>query len=203
MDRGTAFDESRNSVTAIEEFTQAFPGKDRVAIYLSLAEVTDDSEVEAARERLRIGLICVNSSPSEQNQRELGYAWEKFLRVYGEYYTEVHSKLASSNDFRQFAISALGEGGYRKLCDAMSITAERGDVQISIRRIRRRLASFRCNIDPLPYLSTSPSCVCGFQPSMSGTIDALSAELVGIASYIDAPIFISADTSTEHLLNLG
>ena len=170
--RPELFHRSRESITAIEEFGKARPEIDRIGNYLAVADATRDPEVESARESLREALLKVAKLPSEQGLRELGYCWEKFLRVYTEHYTQLHSRVSAPLDFRAFVQGTLGEGA-----SAGDVGQQRWqelslDVPPSQKRtIKRRLDRFNCSIDPEPFLQKAPFCKCGFQPSDASFVD--------------------------------
>jgi hypothetical protein len=171
------FQKSWESITALEDFGRTRPEIDRITNYLAIAETSNDSEVEAARNKLRTVLRSSEAEPTDQTLRDLGYCWEKFLRLYTEHYIELHAPLSRPMDFRRFAQDALGPD---RTADLFKIRAEKGNdrrQREGFREIRRRLGSYYCSLDPTPFLQTTPFCKCGFQPSAASLMEVLSGEL--------------------------
>jgi hypothetical protein len=179
--RPEIFQRSRNSITAIEDFARARPEIDRIGNYLALAEITDDKEVEAARAGLREALQQAMHSPSEQSLREVGYCWDKFLRLYSEFYADMHKMLANPTDFRRFLEETLGTSPAEALAQLQDYRQ-----RPKFRSIKRRLAAYHCPLDPEPFLKSNPFCKCGFQISAHSFLEELRDELRSLLSNVPA-----------------
>jgi hypothetical protein len=199
-DRPTLFFESRASVNAVERFVRAFREKDRIEKYLSVSETTGDREVEFTRERLRALLEEVGNSPNDENLRDLGYAWDKFLRVYSAFYIELHSEVAAPVDFRQFAIDVLGWEGFQRLFSMSSPEDPSTSTKIAIRNLRRRISRLNCKLNPEGLLQTVPYCHCGLQPSMRSILAKEAVSLLGIPAN---PIQLTPPLSYDPPLGAG
>jgi hypothetical protein len=197
LDRPALFHDSRISVAAVGDFARSFPEVERIGQYLSLAEVTHDVDVEIARERMRIALRRAAETPGESENREVGYAWEKFSRLYGEHYAEVHSRSATTSDFRVFAEKVLGR-----------VELNDPSLRSSVRAIRRKFTGLRCSFDPLPYLQTAPFCRCGFLLSHAGTLEEVADELRTLVKgrhpgQTPRPAIFHSPPSPDNILSIG
>ena len=144
LSRPELFYRSRESVAAIEDFGKVRPEIDRIGNYLAIAEITREPQLEDAREGLREAIRAAADGPSEQALREMGYCWEKFLRIYSEHYIEIHD---------QCAATAL-------------------EPSIPINK-KRRSSRPNCSLDPTAFLQTAPFCKCGFQLSDASAFETI------------------------------
>ena len=160
-----AFERSRGSVVAIEDFVKANAEINRVSNYLSLAEMTDNAEIESARCELRESLTQAGHLPSDRQYREIGYRWEKFLRLYTEFYVDLHRSFIESCCQRNISDRASTANGFDRR---------------KTRAIRRKVAVLKCNVDPTAFLHAAPYCKCGFQPSEISIIDELTPDVAVI-----------------------
>jgi hypothetical protein len=160
-----AFFESRSSVTAIEDFVKGFPTAARIEQYLAVAEMTTDDDVEAARNTLRNVLRAAANNRSEQSFREVGYAWDKFLRLYTEHYVALHTAECKLPDLSLFAEHALRPGEWSEIVRLVADLSGGHPAYGRLREIRRKFLSLQCSLDPATHLAASPTCECGFTPS--------------------------------------
>lgn len=171
------FERSRVSIVAIEDFVKTNPEINRISNYLSLCDITNDVAVGSAREDLRESLRKAAERTSDQGHREIGYRWEKFYRLYTEYYTGLHSGSAHVKDIRQSAENGFAEGTQfvpdSETKPAQSVRRGRR----SFRAIRRKIAALTCPLDPAPFLQAAPFCKCGFKPADSDVFDDLNDKL--------------------------
>jgi hypothetical protein len=204
-DRPKAFFDARESVIALEDFVRSYAEKSRIVKYLAMAQITNDQEVESARERLRSVLHDLGGAANDGKLRELGYAWDKFLRVYTAFYVEMHTKFASAIDFRQFAVDTLGAETFQHLLSTEQNANLVMNGKTSLRNLRRRLARMKCSVDPMPLLQIAPYCVCGLQPSMRNALEREASTLLHIASESGHATFLRANgfLSAAELADLG
>lgn len=145
LSRMEMFLRSRESIIAIEGFGKIVPEAERIGNYLALAELTGEPDVDDSRGRLREALAASVDEPSEHGLRELGYCWEKYVRLYAEYYSTLHKQQYDSAD----------------LCEPEDGSSEQRP-QPRKKRVRR---GSNCSLDPEQFIQAAPYCKCGFQPS--------------------------------------
>jgi hypothetical protein len=129
------FENAQRDIAFVREYSLAVGEIKRISNYLSLTGITSEGEIEQVKAKLRYLTAKWACEPTEHVRREVGYAWEKFLRLYTVHYAELHNQRAA------------------------------GPIDVRpIRRSRTR-KSQRCSLDPIPYLRSVPFCRCGFQIS--------------------------------------
>ncbi len=206
--RPAVFHESRGSLTAVEDFVKGFPAAAQIEQYLAGCEITDDPDVEAARNVLRHSLHLAASHRSEKAYREVGYSWEKFLRLYTDFYVSLHNAESRLPDLGLFAEHALRPGEWSEILRIASTLSGGHPGRRRLREIKRTFALMQCTRDPTNHLANSPTCECGFEPSLPSAhqllteqLRALSEELIASAS--DEYFAIPDDFVLEPLPPIG
>jgi hypothetical protein len=180
LSRPEMFHRSRTSIIAIEDFARSRPEINRIANYLALTDATNDSDVERAKAELRQAIREASEQPTEQSRRDIGYRWDKFLRLYTEYYQNAHARLSEVIDGRRSAGRRLNVTD-SEVSESLG-TEDPFENKRRLRRIKRQLDRTKCSLDPTPFLQSTPFCRCGFQPS-------------GSSSLVDLDTFVSPSQS--------
>jgi len=183
--RPEVFAETKKSVAAIDGFSNGFSERERIRNYLALAEITSNDEVENARRSVQSCLAVSISTPGERTGRELGYAWEKFIRTFSDHYVSVHNATARDADLKGRHDEIVGDEKWRYFTQIIKQPVIRASYWPKVREYRRRLEDVNCSIDPKEFLENSPFCACSFR---CGELDELTALPDLIRGEIEAAI---------------
>lgn len=179
----------KESVAAIDGFSNGFSERDCIRNYLALSEITSNDEVENARKSVESCLTASILNPGEQASRELGYAWEKFVRTYSDHYVSVHNAAAQSIDLKDRYDDIVGNERWRYFTQVIKLADIRKSYWPKVREYRRRLEELNCGIDPKEILESSPCCVCSFRCSDLGELtnlpDLIRGEIEAAIAYFD------------------
>ncbi len=168
-----SFKEGQISVSVVASFSQSYQERQRISNYLQLADLTVDPAVEKARVALLTALELARSDPSEPTNRDLGYAWEKFGRLYREYYCSRHEMVMRTNDLKSRYAEIIGSEKWKYFNQILAIEKVRCIFQPRLREIRRQMLDYSCPLDPTSHLEHSPNCACLFRLSNEAQMEEL------------------------------
>ena len=173
-DRPRAFYAVRSSVQVVENFGSAHSLRGQIRKFLAECDVSNDRELEDARSALLSHLMVTETDPSEAANRELGYAWEKFRRLYTDTYISVHNTAKSISEPRAWLESAAGKDRWIRFSSLLACSPVQERFGKRFREILRRLKNMQCNDDPARFLTNVPRCGCSLKLRDAETFEQLT-----------------------------
>jgi len=178
--------------------------RDKISTYLTLCEPTGDAVIE----ELRCSLIEDVASSYFESQSvadaELEQRWQKFKRLYSDFYAERHNTGISVRDKKAKLDEFFSTDLWMTFADLSEIPwFGRHDMEIAMNLIRE-LRRPECAVDVKTTLETQPFCVCSFRLNNAATLDemisGLEKTVVKGMEYFRHK-FLSESTSVELGLN--
>lgn len=182
------FANGQNELVTLSSFVKSSALREEAKTYLAVCEVTDSAELEALRERLLSLLDLAFIDPTEDVNRELGYAWEKFRREFADYFEPKHLSVMNAPE-RQNGLSDLMRSDLWAEFDILSGLPgmDRKSIDMAERQ-QRRLSSLHCSAKTKALLEKQPYCHCRFSLNLNVEENLLPTALIdtvkeGLASF--------------------
>jgi hypothetical protein len=175
-DRPEAFHAVRSSVQKLECFALSHVLREKVRTYLAGCDTSDVPELEAARAVLIDSVKAAEIDPSETANREIGYAWDKFHRLYVDSYSAAHKIAESVSESRTWLEALAGRERWARFLAILACPPIKERFGKPFREQLRRLKNFQCTDDPSALLALSPKCRCSFKLSDANALERLSIE---------------------------
>lgn len=176
FDRPAAFRSIKDSVAGLDSFANAFTLREKIRRYLAGCGWIEDEELLTAQKALVGTIDRTEYDLSADATREMGYAWEKFLRLYTDLYVSAHEQAQAVGEPTAWFESATGRERWRRFKSVFACRAVRTRFGKQFRDLSRRLKSFRCTDDPTENLRTSPTCSCSLDLATMNSREAASTE---------------------------
>ncbi|MCA1590845.1 MAG: DUF6079 family protein, partial [Acidobacteria bacterium] len=157
-----------SALSIVDSFIKGQGARDEVLAYVAGCELTEDAEIEEMREQLYWLAEASYFNPSDASNRELGYLWEKFKRVFIEHYSERHGKTRATASERESLETLIQSDDWREF-EMLSGLAIFDDRFWRKARALRLALQNTCQRDLAQELNDKPFCACGFRLSASGT----------------------------------
>ncbi|HMQ03452.1 MAG TPA: hypothetical protein PKD26_06015 [Pyrinomonadaceae bacterium] len=161
----------------LESFVRGAALRDEVKTYLAMCELTADSDIEMVRERTITILNRATRQPSEDSNRELGYAWEKFRRSFSENFEREHLFAASHQERRQQLSQILKSDAWAEFEIVSRLPGFDRSAVSAIDGYRRRIHDGECTAKTTDLLERQPFCHCNFSLMLSEDLDHLPSAL--------------------------
>ncbi|MGD9589457.1 MAG: DUF6079 family protein [Pyrinomonadaceae bacterium] len=171
------FSKGEEGLERLASFVKGYQLRKEIMAYIAGSEATDIQEIEDLRGRIFVLMSLAESHPSEAVNRELGYAWDRFLREYTAYFEERHA--AGSNSPERKA--RFDEVQKSEAAAEFDLLAKLPGFDQKYARLadgyRRRFYSADCGRNVSALLRTQPFCQCGFSLNLSEDVEYLPAAL--------------------------
>ncbi len=182
------FETGQKELQLLSSFVKGDSLRAEAKAYLAVCEVTDSTEVEAARERVISLLDAAYVDPNEDVNRELGYAWDKFRREFADHFEPRHLSVMNAPE-RQASFSNIIKSDLWAEFDILSklpgMDRRFGEIA---EEYRGQLAGLQCAAETKLLLEKQPYCHCSYSLNLSSEADMLPAALndtikEGLASF--------------------
>lgn len=182
------FVQGQQELNVLANFIKGASLREEATSYLAVCEVTDSAEVEALRDRLAALLDAAFVNPSEDLNRELGYAWEKFRKAFADHFEPRHLTVMNAPE-RQATFAEIMKSDMWAEFDILARLPGMDSRFASVAaRYRRRLTALQCTTNTRELLEKQPYCHCCFSLNLNSEADLLPAALndtikEGLASF--------------------
>ncbi|MGH9948059.1 MAG: DUF6079 family protein [Pyrinomonadaceae bacterium] len=176
-DQAEVFQAADKSASSIACYLSGFSEQERIKDYLARACSTGETEVESARSELKAALAAFESEPSEQLNREFGYAFERFRKKYIDLYISEHTsayELLKNGRERDNIFSTESWRCFEALKNWKPFREAQLAVINQIGRVVKRPI---CEMNPERLLETDPICICGYRIGDVNGVERMSAVL--------------------------
>ncbi len=146
----------------LEDFIKGVSVREQVRTYLALCEPAEDQEIEALRESLAKITETSYFYPSETHNREMGYAWDKFRKVFAEYFAGHHDIIMRSQYLHEKFENIKRSDKWWEFENLSGIQLFEPTYWIAAKKIIRELRQLNCKADVRKMLVEQPFCVCPF-----------------------------------------
>ncbi|MEO6655906.1 MAG: DUF6079 family protein [Pyrinomonadaceae bacterium] len=158
-DSETEFENKKNDLRILSDYTVGETRRGQIDNYLSLCEVTDDDEIERSRHAL-LGLL----GPRKQQAEQL---WVEFKKLYTAYYAEKHDAIMNSTPSGETLKVILRSPEWAAF-ESFSETAWFDQLYLfRAKTLIRELRQLYCYANVRESLTTTPFCTCSFSLSQS------------------------------------
>ncbi|MEQ1643327.1 MAG: hypothetical protein ABL959_07805 [Pyrinomonadaceae bacterium] len=176
-DSETDFEKKKSELRILGDFTNSVSRRTAVASYLAVCEGTDDPDIEDARKSI---LEAIDPGRFWANASDLKHVedlWQKFLGLYGDYYSERHDAVmlrsSASEGLREVLASSewsAFECLYRiPWADQRYIARSRGLI--------REMRQLKCDAKLVDILAERPYCSCSYTLSDHARLSDLPEQL--------------------------
>jgi len=158
----------------VDSYVRGFEQRRKVLTYVTIAEPTDNKEVETCRETLLYALEHFDAGPSDSNAREIGYLWTKFQREFSEHFVSQHDSVMKSHHLQSQVSDLLRSDAwweFENLVD--SVGSNIREVSDVLRR-RKRLGELNCSGDTAENLKTQPYCNCSYSLNLHSSWETIA-----------------------------
>lgn len=165
---GDSEDEFMNglaSLAIVESFSAGYAERERIRAYLALSEYTFEAEIEKLRHKLTVTIDASITKPSDTNNRELGYAWNRFHRAYSEHYLFQHDTTVRSVELKEKYDEIVRSEKWWYFSKSLRVPMIKEKYWHRVREFRHRISKLDCNFDTNASLATQPFCQCSFRLS--------------------------------------
>lgn len=182
------FLKGQQDLQLLSNFVKGAKLREAVRRFLALSEVTDASEVESLRERLITLLDAAFVDPSEDVNRELGYAWDKFRREFSAYFEPRHLAVMNAPERQADFAETMKSDLWAEFDILAKLPGMDSRFSAIAAQYRRRLTGLQCTANTNLLLEKQPFCHCSFSLNLNGESDLLPAALndtikEGLASF--------------------
>ncbi|NNE66877.1 MAG: hypothetical protein HKN33_09945 [Pyrinomonadaceae bacterium] len=154
---------SRESeLVSLVSFIKSASQREAIWGYLAVCEITDDEEIEAAREKLLKLMETGHLEPNAATNKEIATRWMEFRAQYSEYFAVKHDAIMKSHQLQeQFDEYTKSDEWWE--FERLSSLAVFQDVHWNeAQKILRQLWELDCSFDVRQRLTNHPFCACSF-----------------------------------------
>lgn len=171
------FVEGEKELQVLASFVKSAGLREEAKAYLAASEVTNVEEIENSRERLISVIDAAAADPSDDVNRELGYAWDKFRRDYADHFESRHAAVMNSPERKTKLTEMLNGEAWAEFDILAKLKGFDQQFAASAEKLRRQLHDLECTVKTRPLLEKQPYCHCGFSLNGTGQVDHLPAAL--------------------------
>ncbi|MEJ7847667.1 MAG: DUF6079 family protein [Pyrinomonadaceae bacterium] len=146
----------------LDHFIKGSVLREQIQDYLAVCEMTQDETIEELRRKL--GQISDVSyiTPTDANNRELGYLWDKFQRSFAEYFAMRHDLVMKSHSLQEEFNDLKRSDKWWEFENLSNMPFFGQSYWIEAKDICRRLEEFDCRVNVRETLAVRPFCMCSF-----------------------------------------
>ena len=146
----------------LDHFIKGSVLRTQIQDYLAVCEMTQDETIEELRRKLGQIADVSYMTPTDANNRELGYLWDKFQRSFAEYFSTRHDLVMKSHSLQE-EFSDLKRSDMWWEFENLSNMPFFGQAYwTEAKDICRRLEEFDCRFNLRETLAVRPFCMCSF-----------------------------------------
>ncbi|MBC7900554.1 MAG: hypothetical protein H7070_10945 [Saprospiraceae bacterium] len=146
----------------LDHFIKGAVLRTEIQAYLAVCEMTDDESVEELRRKLMQISDVSYSTPTDANNRELGYLWSKFQRSFADYFSARHEMVMKSHSLQEEYDEVMRSDIWWEFQNLSSMPFFERAFWMEARSICRQLDELDCGVDVQETLATRPFCRCSF-----------------------------------------
>lgn len=174
----------------LDYFVKGVAQREEILSYLSMCELTQNESIEQLRTKLLELADTGYAAPSEANNREIGYIWEKFQREFSDLFAAQHNIVMKSHYLQEKFGEILRSDEWWEFENLSKLPIFSKNFWNEARDICRQFGQLDCGFDVNEALKTQPFCMCGFSLSKIAyweDLPQLLSETIGIGleSYRD------------------
>ncbi len=162
LDSEAEFERKKTELQMLSEFTDRAHGYQQIFKYIIEAEITENVEVEQARQ----GLLELIQSPSHShsnNSEAVDSAWAHFKRLYISCYHEQHQDLFSSTDQKMLLREICESKEWQQFEIYSLLSVFDRSIKTKVENLFREYRNRSCELNATDFLDTTPYCHCGFR----------------------------------------
>ncbi len=164
-DSNEEMDAAHRDVAFLDNFIKGAAIRERVNNYLTVCELTDDEAVEELRAKLTRIVDISYSDPSDANNREMGYLWERFQKSFSAYFAARHDRVMRSQDVQEKFAEIAGTDKWWAYQNLSRFELFDPSLREPIDAVLRDFSEIECSYDVQELLKTRPFCLCSFSLS--------------------------------------
>lgn len=182
------FSQGEGELQTLASFVKSSALCEEARTYLAASEVTGVDEIEGLRERLTSLIEAAFRGPSEDINRQLGYAYDKFRRAYSDHFQARHAAIMNSPERKAKFGETLKSEEWAEFDILAKLPGFDQRFAATADKFCRELHKFECAANPQALLEKRPYCRCSFSLSGTAQADLLPAALndtvrEGLASF--------------------
>lgn len=166
----TEFETGLQNLRVLESFVRGTALREEARAYLLMSEATGVDEIEELRAVVISLIDSAVASPDDAINRELGYAWDKFRRAYGEYFGGRHKEVMNSPERNAAFAETMKSAMWAEFDILVRLPGFDQRYALTADGYRARLHALDCRIDNEALLQAQPFCHCCF--ALNGFEDA-------------------------------
>lgn len=177
LDDTANLEKAKGELKIVDGFVRGYHEVVTVRLYLSLAELTGNDEIETCRESLLVLLDEFESLPTEARAREIGYLWAKFQRSFSEYFVAAHDGIMRSHQLQAHADEIRRSDDWWEFENLASFRELAGAEAERVFKLKGFVDELNCSTDLSNRLKTRPFCECKFSLLRRKEWERLTADL--------------------------
>ncbi len=158
-------DAARRDVAFLENFINGVATRGMINSYLTVCELTDDADLEQLRDKLFRIIDVSYSDPSDANNREMGYLWNKFQKQFASYYITRHDRVMHSHDIPEKFNEIFRTDKWWEYQNLSRMPFFDPGKKLAIDNVLRDFMQIECKYDVTSMLQAKPFCLCSFSLS--------------------------------------
>lgn len=179
-----AFSDSENeffqctqNLVVMEDFISGTAKREVIWAYLAVCEPTQDEAVEDTREKLLKIIEESYLDPSETKNREMDEVWDKFKRLFTDYFGYKHDAVMKSHQLLENFDEIMRSDEWWEFENLSKIAIFQQNYRKEANELCNRLKQLDCRYNVREMLKTHPFCACSFNLSQSGEWENLPKKL--------------------------
>ena len=164
-DSETELGKCKEELAVLDNFIIGTALREEIRSYLALCEMTPVGTIEELRSKLFVLLGISYASPSDANNRELGYLWTKFQREFSDYFAGRHDNVMRAHDLQEQYGHILKSNEWWEFEILSGFSLFGGEYWAEAKALCRQLEEMDCGFDTRETLKLQPFCICSFSLS--------------------------------------
>ncbi|HQU84368.1 MAG TPA: hypothetical protein PKY59_14625 [Pyrinomonadaceae bacterium] len=176
-DSETEFFQCTQNLVVMEDFISGADRREIIWAYLAVCEPTNDEAVEETRENLLEIIEESYENPSELKNREMDEVWDKFKRLFTDYFSYKHDSVMKSHDLLSKFDDIIRSDEWWEFENLSKISVFQQNYRKEANALVQRLKQLDCRYNVREMLKTHPFCACSFNLSQSDEWEKLPKKL--------------------------
>ncbi len=162
FDSKKEMDKCYRDLETLDHFVKGTSLRTEIQSYLAVCEMTPNEDIEELRRKL-INISDISyTTPTDANNRELGYLWNKFQRSYSEYFANRHELVMRSHSLQEQYDEVLRSDQWWEFENLSNLQFFERSHWAETMEICRRLDELDCRVNVMEALAKRPFCMCSF-----------------------------------------
>ncbi len=152
-------------LVALISFIKSASLRDSIWGYLSIAEITKDSQIEELRVNLLELMETGSRAPNAQTNKQIGEVWKEFQSSFAEHFAVKHDSIMKSHQLQEKFDEFTKSDAWWEFERLSALPILQDVYWKEAQKILKHLRELDCSFDVRQHLKNHPFCACSFNLS--------------------------------------